>query len=114
MQLVSGDFTVRTSCANGAVRNVGATAISAERRSMMAGQQNEGGMGKQGSQGSQGSQQNMGQGGQQAQGQQGQGKQGAQSEYWRQQFQSEPYYQQGKQFEDYEQAYNTGEQGRSQ
>ena len=30
-----------------------------------------------------------------------------------QQFQSEPYYQQGKQFEEYQQAYQTGEQGRA-
>lgn len=48
--------------------------------------------------------------GQQAQGQQ----QGSQSTFWRQQFQNEPYYQQGRQFEDYEQAYRTGEQGRAQ
>ena len=73
---------------------------------MMAGQQNEGG--------SQGSQQNMGKGGQQAQGQQGQGQQGSQSEYWRQQLQSEPYYQKGQKFEEYEQAFNTGERGRAQ
>jgi len=39
---------------------------------------------------------------------------GSQSQYWKGQFQNEPYYQQGRQFEDYEQAYNTGEQGRSQ
>src|SRR5688572_6813437 len=67
----------------------------------MANQQNMGG--------SQGSEQ-----GRQQQGGQQQGQQGSQSQYWRQQFQNEPYYQQGRQFEDYEQAYMTGEQGRSQ
>ena len=35
-------------------------------------------------------------------------------QYWQQQFQKEPYYQQGRQFEDYQQAYQTGEQGRAQ
>lgn len=57
----------------------------------------------------------MGQGKQGAQAQQ-QGSQqaGSQSTYWRQQFQNEPYYQQGRQFGDYEPAYNTGEQGRTQ
>ena len=65
-----------------------------------------------------GSQNTMGQG-QQTQGQQS-GQQataqqtGSQATYWRQQFQNEPYYQQGRQFEDYAQAYNTGEQGRMQ
>lgn len=39
---------------------------------------------------------------------------GSQASYWRQQFQNEPYYQQGRQFGDYEPAYNTGEQGRTQ
>ena len=80
----------------------------------MANQQNMGG-----SQGSeQGRQQQGGQQGGQQQGQQNmggqQGQQGSQSQYWRQQFQNEPYYQQGRQFEDYEQAYMTGEQGRNQ
>ena len=42
------------------------------------------------------------------------GSQAAQTTYWRQQFQNEPYYQQGRQFGDYEPAHNTGEQGRSQ
>ena len=41
------------------------------------------------------------------------GQQGSQ-QYWKQQFQNEPYYQQGKQFEDYQSAYQTGEQGRQQ
>ena len=70
--------------------------------------QNTGGQNttNQGSQGSQGSQQ--------AQGSQQQQQSGSQSAYWKQQFQNEPYYQQGRQFSDYEQAYNTGEQGRSQ
>ena len=54
------------------------------------------------------------QGTQNMQGQQSQGEQGSQSTYWRQQFQSEPYYQQGQKFENYEQAYRTGEQGRAQ
>ena len=54
------------------------------------------------------------QGSQNMQGQQAQGQQGSQSTYWREQFQNEPYYQQGRQFSDYEQAYNTGEQGRNQ
>ena len=40
--------------------------------------------------------------------------QSSQSQYWKGQFQNEPYYQQGRQYEDYEQAYNAGEQGRSQ
>ena len=53
------------------------------------------------------------QGSQQAQGSQQQ-QSGSQSAYWKQQFQNEPYYQQGRQFSDYEQAYNTGEQGRNQ
>lgn len=35
-------------------------------------------------------------------------------QYWKQQLQNEPYYQQGKQFEDYQPAYQTGEQGRQQ
>ena len=35
-------------------------------------------------------------------------------QYWQQQFQKEPYYQQGRQFEDYQPAYQTGEQGRTQ
>jgi hypothetical protein len=47
-------------------------------------------------------------------GQQTQGGSGSQSTYWRQQFQQEPYYQQGRQFEDYETAYQLGEQGRAQ
>ena len=70
--------------------------------------QNTGGQNttNQGSQGSQGSQQ--------AQGSQQQQQSGTQSAYWKQQFQNEPYYQQGRQFSDYEQAYNTGEQGRNQ
>ena len=70
--------------------------------------QNTGGQNttNQGSQGSQGSQQ--------AQGSQQQQQSGSQSAYWKQQFQNEPYYQQGRQFSDYEQAYNTGEQGRNQ
>ena len=54
------------------------------------------------------------QGSQNMQGQQAQGQQGSQSTYWREQFQNEPYYQQGRQFGDYEPAYNTGEQGRAQ
>jgi hypothetical protein len=54
------------------------------------------------------------QGSQQAQGSQQQQQSGSQSAYWKQQFQNEPYYQQGRQFSDYEQAYNTGEQGRNQ
>ncbi|MUV13507.1 hypothetical protein [Noviluteimonas gilva] len=41
------------------------------------------------------------------------GQQGSQ-QYWKQQFQNEPYYQQGKPFEDYQSAYQTGEQGRQQ
>ena len=65
--------------------------------------QNTTGQGKQGKQAEQrGSQQS------------GSKQSGSQSTYWRQQFQNEPYYQQGRQFGDYEQAYNTGEQGRSQ
>lgn len=58
-----------------------------------------------------GSQNTMGQGKQGAQASQ---QVGSQATYWRQQFQNEPYYQQGRQFEEYEQAYNTGEQGRMQ
>lgn len=54
------------------------------------------------------------QGRQGAQAQQQSGSEAAQATYWRQQFQNEPYYQQGRQFGDYEPAYNTGEQGRSQ
>lgn len=61
-----------------------------------------------------GNQNTMGQGKQGAQASQ-QGQQaGSQATYWRQQFQNEPYYQQGRQFEEYAQAYNTGEQGRMQ
>ena len=56
----------------------------------------------------------MAQGRQGAQAQQQTGAQAAQTTYWRQQFQNEPYYQQGRQFGDYEPAYNTGEQGRAQ
>ena len=63
--------------------------------------QNTGGQNTTG-QGSQGSQQNLG------------SKQQSGAQYWQQQFQNEPYYQQGRQFGDYEQAYNTGEQGRTQ
>lgn len=48
------------------------------------------------------------------QGAQAQQQAGSQATYWRQQFQNEPYYQAGRQFGDYEPAYNTGEQGRSQ
>lgn len=58
-----------------------------------------------------GSQNTMGQGKQGAQASQ---QAGSQATYWRQQFQNEPYYQQGRQFEEYAQAYNTGEQGRMQ
>lgn len=65
--------------------------------------QNTMGQGKQGSQAEQ-------RGSQQAGSQQS----GSQATYWRQQFQNEPYYQQGRQFGDYEPAYNTGEQGRAQ
>ena len=65
--------------------------------------QNTTGQGKQGSQAEQ-------RGSQQATSQQS----GPQATYWRQQFQNEPYYQQGRQFGDYEPAYNTGEQGRAQ
>ena len=68
---------------------------------MMANQQNRG-------------QDQQSQGSQNMQGQQAQGQQGSQSTYWRQQFQNEPYYQQGQKFEQYEQAYRTGEQGRAQ
>ena len=70
----------------------------------MAGQNTTGGMGQDKSQNQ--SSQNQQKGAQQ--------QSGAQSQYWKGQFQNEPYYQQGRQFEDYEQAYNTGEQGRSQ
>lgn len=62
-----------------------------------------------------GGQNTTGQGAQQQGSQQNQASQqqsGAQ--YWQQQFKNEPYYQQGRQFGDYEQAYNTGEQGRMQ
>jgi hypothetical protein len=65
----------------------------------------------------QNSQNNMGQGTQDSQTRQptgGSQQSGSQSTYWRQQFQNEPYYQQGRQFSDYEPAYNTGEQGRGQ
>jgi hypothetical protein len=73
----------------------------------MAPQNTTGGMGQDKNQGSQNqsSQGQSAQGGQQS---------GSQSQYWRSQFQNEPYYQQGRQFEDYEQAYNAGERGRSQ
>jgi hypothetical protein len=54
------------------------------------------------------------QGGSQNQQTMGSQQSGSQSTYWKQQFQNEPYYQQGRQFGDYEHAYNTGEQGRSQ
>ena len=63
--------------------------------------QNTTGQGKQGAQAQQ-------------QGSQQSGSKAAQSTYWRQQFQNEPYYQAGRQFGDYEPAYNTGEQGRAQ
>ena len=65
------------------------------------GNQNQGSQ-NQGSQNSQSNQQNA-----------SSGEQGSQ-QYWKQQFQNEPYYQQGKQFEDYQSAYQTGEQGRQQ
>lgn len=35
-------------------------------------------------------------------------------QYWESQYKNEPYYQQGRQFSDYQQAYQTGEQGRQQ
>ena len=73
----------------------------------MANQQNK----DQSQQRTQGNQQNVSQGSQQQASQQAQG---SQQQYWRSQFQSEPYYQQGRQFEDYQQAYQTGEQGRQQ
>jgi hypothetical protein len=82
--------------------------------------QNTGGQNNMGqnSMGQNNKQQNTtGQGKQGAQAQQQQGSQqqsGSQSTYWRQQFQNEPYYQAGRQFGDYEPAYNTGEQGRAQ
>lgn len=42
----------------------------------------------------------------------GQGEQ--QTSYWHNQYQNEPYYSQGDRFEDYEPAYRTGIEGRSQ
>jgi hypothetical protein len=69
----------------------------------MAGQNTTGGMG-----------QDKNQSTQNQAGQQSSGQQSTQSQYWKGQFQNEPYYQQGRQFEEYEQAYQSGEQGRSQ
>ncbi len=38
----------------------------------------------------------------------------SQTSYWREQYQSEPYYSQGESFDQYEPAYRTGIEGRSQ
>ena len=72
-----------------------------QNQNTMGQNQNTTGQGKQGAQAQQ-------------QGSRQTGSQAAQTTYWRQQFQNEPYYQAGRDFGDYEPAYNTGELGRAQ
>ena len=75
----------------------------------MAGQNTTGGMGQDKNQSSDMNKSSQNQSSQNASSQSG-----SQSQYWKGQFQNEPYYQQGRQYEEYEHAYNAGEQGRSQ